>query len=67
MNDKTLDQELENDSKRTTSTISYDEVVRDVQPEQYIEFIGRTVRVTGKRYQEREDGTFHIQLSSRPE
>lgn len=68
MNDKTLGQVLENDSKRTASSLTWDEVVRFVDVGQRIKYVNNRVSIiTAKEYQEKEDGTFHVHLSSRPE
>ena len=67
MNDQTLGEELENEFKRTTSSLPWDEVVRFVDVGQRIKFLNRVSIITAKEYQEKEDGTFHVHLSSRPE
>ena len=67
MNDKTLGEELENEFKRTTSSLPWDEVVRFVNVDDTIQFLNRRARITSKEYQEKEDGTFHVHLSSRPD
>ena len=68
MNDKTLGQVLENDSKRKASSLTWDEVVRFVDVGQRIKYVNNRVSIiTAKEYQEKEDGTFHVHLSSRPE
>ncbi|WP_146241999.1 hypothetical protein [Pseudomonas jessenii] len=65
MNDKTLGQPLKDDSKRTAPDVTWLEFKKYSQVGNIYGMAKKRYEVVGKEYLENEDGTYHIQLSTR--
>lgn len=65
MNNKTLGQRLKDDSETAAADVTWTELKKYVQVNDTVSESSRDYRVTGKKFIENPDGSFHIQLETR--